>query len=200
MKELVSSKTIVDIVHEVTGEVLSTMLSLETTPGEVYTEMQHGKSDGVVSFVGLAGSQCVGTGSLQCTSAVACSLAGRFLMSEFPHVDDEVLDAFGELTNMVVGNFKTALEGHVGQVGLSIPTVVHGKNFSTRSPGNAEWTVIPFLWGDDKLYIRVCLKAKNSDAAPVPLRKPYTAEQIRNTFSELVQDAAKTQERISWNS
>jgi chemotaxis protein CheX len=186
MRELIGRDTIVEMVHDVTGEVLSTMLNLDAAQDAVYGEMQHGKSDGVVSFVGLAGPQCVGTGSLQCSSDVACRLAGRFLMSEYAFVDDEVLDAFGELTNMVIGNFKTALEGHLGAIGLSIPTVVHGKNFSTRSPGNEEWTVVPFSWGDDRLYVRVCLKAKDSaEAPPLHVRKPFTTEQIRHTFSEL---------------
>jgi len=168
MRELIGRDTIVEMVHDVTGEVLSTMLNLDAAQDAVYGEMQHGKSDGVVSFVGLAGPQCVGTGSLQCSSDVACRLAGRFLMSEYAFVDDEVLDAFGELTNMVIGNFKTALEGHLGAIGLSIPTVV------------------PFSWGDDRLYVRVCLKAKDSaEAPPLHVRKPFTTEQIRHTFSEL---------------
>jgi chemotaxis protein CheX len=77
-------------------------------------------------------------------------------------IDDEVLDAFGELTNMIIGNFKTSLENQLGKMGLSIPAVVYGKNFSTRSPGNDEWTVIPFSWEDNQLIVRVCLKEKES--------------------------------------
>jgi chemotaxis protein CheX len=165
MQQLISREEVIKKVHEVTGEVLSTMLGLEAKPEAVYTESQHGRADGVVSFAGFAGPQCVGTGSMQCDSKVACTLASQFLMSDYKSIDDEVLDAFGELTNMVIGNFKTSLEDQMGQMGLSIPTVVYGKNFSTRSPGNEEWLVIPFSWGDDKLFIRVCLKEKESDQA-----------------------------------
>jgi chemotaxis protein CheX len=181
---LISRDMIVEMVRDVTGEVLSTMLNLDAKPDEAYTESQHGRSDGVVSFLGLAGPQCVGTGSLQCTSEVACRLAGQFLMAEYKFVDDEVLDAFGELTNMVIGNFKTALEGHVGTLGLSIPTVVHGKNFSTRSPGHQECTVVPFSLGVDRLFVRICLKAKESGhQPPAHVRKAMTPEQIKNTLA-----------------
>jgi len=38
------------------------MLNLETQPAESYTEQQPGKSDGVVSFVGLACNEWAGTG------------------------------------------------------------------------------------------------------------------------------------------
>jgi CheY-specific phosphatase CheX len=44
-----------------------------------------------------------------------------------------VLDAFAELIDMIIGNVKTALEEHLGPMGMSVPTVVHGKNFTTRT-------------------------------------------------------------------
>ena len=43
MGQIVSRETIVDMLREVTGEVLSTMLNLETQPAEAYTEHQPGK-------------------------------------------------------------------------------------------------------------------------------------------------------------
>lgn len=163
MEKLIDREIVIRLVRSITGEVFSTMLSLDALAEEAYTEAQHGKADGVVSFVGLASPGCVGTGSLQCSADTACYLASQFLMTEFSSIDDEVLDAFGELTNMIIGNLKTALEDHLGPMGLSIPTVVYGKNFSTRSPGNEEWTVLPFSWGNGKLYVRVCLKSKENN-------------------------------------
>jgi len=169
MVELVSREILVELLRGVTLEVLSTMLALEARPAEPYVEHQPAKSAGVVSFVGLAGSDCAGTGSLQCQSSVACQLASRFLMSEFPSVDETVLDAFGELTNMIVGNFKNEVEKRVGPLALSIPTVVYGLNFSTRSPGHEEWTVLPFVWDDSQLNVRVCLKARKTGPSPLRL-------------------------------
>jgi chemotaxis protein CheX len=165
MVDLISQEALIDMLHRVTGEVLSTMLNLRAHPEAAYTERQPGKSAGVVSFVGLAGGECAGTGSLHCESAVACQLASRFLMSEFDSVDDDVLDAFGELSNMIVGNFKNEVERHLGPMALSIPTVVYGRNFSTRSPGHEDWTVVPFMWDTSVLNVRVCLKARKASMA-----------------------------------
>jgi CheY-specific phosphatase CheX len=176
MGQPVSRDAIVDMLHRVTGEVLSTMLNLEAKPEESYTEHQPGKSDGVVSFVGLAANQWAGTGSLHCESDVACILASRFMMSEINHVDDEVMDAFGELTNMIIGNFKTQLETHLGPMALSIPTVVYGKNFSTRSPGHEDWIVVPFVWETNRLNVRLCLKSRPEiPAYPRPADSPIVA-------------------------
>lgn len=165
MGDLIDSEVIVDILRRVTTDVLSTMLSLEARAEEAYTEHHApGGSGGVMSFVGLTGAECVGTGSLHCESEAACRLASRFLMSEFESVDDEVLDAFGELANMIVGNFKNEVEQHMGPMGLSVPTVIHGRNFTTRSLGREEWTVVPFLCGGDRLSVKICLKPKEAAA------------------------------------
>ncbi len=57
------------------------------------------------------------------------------LMTEAPSVNEDVLDAVAELTNMIIGSVKTDLESQLGPLGLSIPTVVFGRNFRTRSAG-----------------------------------------------------------------
>jgi chemotaxis protein CheX len=165
MGDLIDQKTIVEMLRRATGEVLTTMLNMEPRVEEAYTEHPaQGSSQGVVSFVGLAGSQCVGAGSLHCSSEAACRLASRLLMSELEAVDDEVLDAFGELTNMIIGNFKNDVEERMGPMGLSIPTVIFGRNFSTRSLGREDWTVVPFLCGGDLLNVKACLKLKEVTA------------------------------------
>ena len=171
MGQVVSRDMIVDMLHSVTEEVLSTMLNLQAHPEDTYTEHQPGKSNGVVSFVGLAANEWAGTGSLNCESEVACVLASRFMMCEMTNVDDEVMDAFGELTNMIIGNFKNQLESHLGPMALSIPTVVYGKNFSTRSPGHEEWIVVPFVWESHRLHVRLCLKSR-----PAPRASPVYGE------------------------
>jgi len=110
----------------------------------------------VVSLIGIAGTWA-GTGSITCSPALACRICSQLLMTESSAVDEDVLDAVAELTNMVVGNVKTDLESHLGPLGLSIPTVVFGRNFRTKSAGHAEWIVVKFLWEDEPLVVKLCL-------------------------------------------
>ncbi len=174
MSEFLQPGAIVDIVRTVTHEVFSTMLTLDAVAGEPYTEVQApGGCEEVVSFIGLAGS-CTGTGSLRCSAATACRLASNFLMSGFESVNDEVLDALGELTNMIIGNLKNQLEDRLGSIGLSIPTVVHGQNFVARSLTREEWTVVPFRWPEGQLDVRICLTAvaRHADPLRAGLKQP----------------------------
>jgi chemotaxis protein CheX len=153
-----NKEQVADSVKRAATEVLTTMLSIDSQPKDMYTEnLALGEAEGVVSFIGLTGKYA-GTGGLQCTSDAARHLASRFLMNEFAAVNEEVLDAFGELTNMIIGSFKTDMESVIGPMGMSIPTVIYGRNFTTRSLGHEEWVVVPFDCGGHKLEVKVCLK------------------------------------------
>ena len=146
-----------------TQSVFSTMLGMELTVGDPYDKQGTANPDsGVVSLIGLAGPW-MGTGSIACSPSLACKVSGALLMSEYAGVDDEVLDAIAEVTNMVIGNVKTIIEEQVGPMGLSIPTVIFGKNFATKSVGSSSWTVVPFTYEGESMIVQVCLVQNNTE-------------------------------------
>ena len=148
---------IVDCISQASNNVFATMLGAEIRAGEVTVESgSPDANDGVVALIGLAGTW-TGAGSISCSPALACRVCSQMLMTECTAVNEEVLDAVAELTNMIIGSVKTDLEQHLGPLGLSIPTVVFGRNFRTRSSGSAEWIVVPFYWDDDCLVVKLCL-------------------------------------------
>ena len=73
-------------------------------------------ASGVVSLIGLAGAW-VGSGSLSCSADFACKIASQLLMTEYTADHEDVLDAVAEVTNMIIGNVKTALEKPPGSDG-----------------------------------------------------------------------------------
>jgi len=164
--------TLTDIVHAATNDVFATMLEMQLAAQAPYVQsIPPPPTEGVVSLIGLAG-QWQGTGSVFCSAPFACRLSSRMLLAEFNAVDDEVLDAIAELTNMILGNVKTGLEEHLGPMGLSIPTVVYGKNFTAKSAGDGEWTVFPFSHEGELMEVKIHL---------APSRRP--PGQLRHGFS-----------------
>lgn len=148
---------LVSLVREATENVFETMLGHSVTAGPGYLDsVAATSSNGVVSFIGLAGAW-MGTGSISCSAACACRLASQLMLAEYAAVDDEVLDAMAEMTNMILGNVKTALEERLGPMGLSIPTVIYGRNFSSRTLGKQEWTVVPFDCHGERMEVQLCL-------------------------------------------
>jgi chemotaxis protein CheX len=170
--ELLCDADIIKAITASTVEVFSTMLSMEVTASEVMPPQAvvSPPASGLISLIGLVGSWS-GTGSLACTAKFACAISSQFLMTEYDSVNEDVLDAIAEVTNMIIGNVKTALEEKVGAMGLSTPTVIFGRNFQTRSAKTHEWIVIRFVIGEHELFIQMCL-APNKDAAAAKTIRP----------------------------
>ncbi len=175
--ELISREFVVESITAATADVLSTMLELEATPGQsVVVKEETEPSSGLVSLIGLAGAWA-GTGSLACSGTLACSLASHLLGSPCETVNEEVLDAVGEITNMILGNVKTMLEEKVGPMGLSTPTVIFGRNFQTRSARIHAWTVVPFTIGSERLLVQLCV-APNEEKNKTTLRPGFQMPHI----------------------
>src|ERR1017187_1125519 len=151
---------LVEALSQATAQVFSTMLGVEIARGEGTAEDGTLEaSEGVVSFIGLAG-EWAGTGSLSCSPVLACRICAAMLMCEATAVNEEIIMLVAELTNMIIGSVKTDMETHLGPLGLSIPTVVFGRNFRTKSAGSNEWIVVKFHWEDETLQVRICLAPK----------------------------------------
>jgi chemotaxis protein CheX len=168
------------MVRTATESVFEMMLGEGVTAESAYVDniAAASSSNGVVSFIGLAGAW-MGTGSISCSASCACKIASHLLMGEYPAVDDEVLDAVAEVTNMILGNVKTSLEERLGPMGLSIPTVIYGRNFSSRSVGSQEWSIVPFNWCGERIEVQLCLAERRSAIkARLPVASLPVAAQV----------------------
>lgn len=156
----IDTSVIVGAVQQATESVFSMMLDLPVKVQPHQTVLQPDPVDGVVALLGFTGPWA-GTGVLFCDERFARKIGSAMLMTEVNEINGDVLDGLGEVANMVLGNLKESLEPHTGPLGLTIPTVVYGKNFSTRSAIKSAWTVVPFKSGDDERFeVRVCMQQR----------------------------------------
>ena len=149
--------TVAQFIVAAAQETFATMLGVPITLGETPDGKDAAavNSERVLALIGLAG-RCSGMGVISCSPALACQLSSKLLADHFQTVTSEVLDAMGELSNMIFGNVKNMLEKQTGQLGLSIPTVIFGRNFSTRSMGE-QWIVVSLRVEQSDLDLRMCL-------------------------------------------
>ena len=169
--ETVNRDCLVSAICAATGDVFSTMLGLPVEAGPHYTEQAGCQGvDGVIALVGIAGAW-TGSGRISCTAAFACRLSGAMLASEYTAVNEDVLDAMAELANMIIGNVKSVLEERLGPLGLSVPTVIFGRNYQTRSAGVSEWMVVPFRSEGELFEVKFALfRTPAADSLRAPLR------------------------------
>jgi len=157
MPEEITHNAIVEAVRLATEDVFATMLSLPVKCGDArQTPKELESFDGVIAVVGIGG-HWTGTGRISLTPQLACKLAGALVGCSFDAVNEEVLDAVAEVSNMIVGNVKTFFEEQLGPLGLSVPTVIFGRNYRTRSAGVTNWSVIPFFTGSEEMEVHFCL-------------------------------------------
>lgn len=72
-----------------------------------------------------------------------------------PHseLDDDVVDAIGEIVNIIAGNIKQHVEGGE-QIVISLPTVVKGKDHRFAWPGkNSRILCISFKYNSDSFFL-----------------------------------------------
>jgi chemotaxis protein CheX len=100
----------------------------------------------ISGIIGLSG-MAIGTVVLSLSEAVALKAASVMLMSETTRIDADVVDAVGELTNMVAGRAKGDLEEY--QLSVSLPSVITGRDHNVRFPSNVTPICVPFdtAWG-----------------------------------------------------
>jgi len=145
-------------IAKATREVFETMLNLPLVVDQsvMRQAIEPETFHGVVALVGVAGSW-TGTGHIACSPLFAQRLAGALLMTEYDSVNEEVLDAVAEVANMIVGNVKTIFEETLGPLGLTVPTVIFGRNYQTRSAGVKDWVLVRVHSGEDTMDINFCL-------------------------------------------
>ena len=108
-----------------TREVFELMLNSQLTKPEATME----ESTDITSMVGLAGALC-GLLSVRCSRPAAELMASKMLGVSPDKVGADLCDAFGDICNMVAGNFKNKISGLSDGCMLSVPTVVTGNDYT----------------------------------------------------------------------
>jgi len=167
---MLDQEMVIEAIRAATEEVFATML------GAAIDFNENAKADpdgGLMALVGLTGDWS-GAGTLSCSPALGNRAAAAMFMSE-PAADpsainDEVLDAVAELTNMVVGNIKNTLEQRLGPMAISIPSVIYGRNFHFRSLTGKVIASLAFSWDSEPLEVKVVLAPSSDHEGTTRLR------------------------------
>ena len=164
-------------IQAATVRVFATMLEKELLCEAPRLELEkRAPADGVIAQISVVGASSI-TCLVCCSAELACMIAAILLMQKCTEVEEQVLDAMAEIANMILGNVKTDLDAHLGEVSLSIPTVTHGKDFMVHSHSK-KWTLLPFQMDGLTLTVKVCFEP------PYEPRRPR-AERIQLLKSEV---------------
>ncbi len=114
---------------QIVTDVFQTMLRMEVQPADAVWSQQPGTLTAAIFFAG----SWKGAVLVECSESQACRWTARLMsIAEPAGITDDVHDAMGEIVNMIGGNLKSVIPSGVG---LSMPTVVEGRNYSLKICG-----------------------------------------------------------------
>ncbi len=113
----------------------------------------------ISAVIGLTG-EARGAVVISMRRDLALKLTGILTGSEHKELDGEVVDAIGEIINIIAGNAKRGLEESFRLV-ISLPTIVRGPNHEIMWPNElARIICIPFkIFGNDSFCLSVAIEA-----------------------------------------
>lgn len=134
----------------------STMLAAEARRGEITLSDPRQRYYPISGLIGLSG-KASGMVVVNMSVEVALKAASHMLMEEFTEINGDVVDAVGELTNVIAGQAKAELEPYELSVGL--PNVVTGKGHEVRFPSLTPPVAVPFQTDFGPLRLEVGFEA-----------------------------------------
>jgi chemotaxis protein CheX len=151
-----------------TISVFDAMLNCKLHRGVPYLIKNAQPQHDVSGVIGLSG-KAQGTVVLGLSREAALRVAETLLQERPPEINHDVIDAVGELVNIIAGRAKSKLE-HL-EMSLSLPTVITGKFHCVEFPTSITPICIPFEseWGEVSMEIgfRETVGAKLVTAAGV---------------------------------
>ena len=134
------------------SNVFDTMLDCRISRTGLSLKDGHSPSHPISGIIGLSGTVC-GSVVLSLSREVAFGVVDRMLGLKVNEVDSNVVDATGELTNIIAGGAKAQLSQY--QLSLGLPNVVVGRNHTICFPTDVSPLCIDFdtPWGPIALEV-----------------------------------------------
>jgi chemotaxis protein CheX len=141
--------------------VFRTMASCELTRGQPFLMNGAQPAHEVSGIIGLTG-KAIGTVVLSLDRQVALSVTEAILGEAPRDLNSDVVDAIGELTNIIAGGAKAQFEQY--EMSVSMPSVITGRNHTVSFPRDVTPIAIPFdcEWGPICVQVGLCENEKHS--------------------------------------
>lgn len=131
-----------DALLESAQEVFTTMISSNIEPCESDQEIEGNSLLGSITFNGGLEGCLALCCSMPCAKTIAANMLAMDPSEEMS--EEEICDAFGEVTNMIMGSVKAKLQKieNTSEITISIPTVVKGKELQNSLGEGAHKTLL----------------------------------------------------------
>jgi chemotaxis protein CheX len=138
--------------------VISTMASMNLTPGKPQVKTDNLAKGDVSGLIGLVGPQTKGSLSITFEQKLVLQIMQNMLGENPGKINEEVTDLVGEITNMVTGGAKNLLGEKGYDFEMATPMVVSGKGHTISHKANGTKIIMPFTSPHGTAYIEICFE------------------------------------------
>ncbi|MBW2147225.1 MAG: chemotaxis protein CheX [Deltaproteobacteria bacterium] len=143
---------------DATLNVLRTMAGLNPTNGKPYLKAEKKSKGEVTGLIGLVGAKTRGSFAVSFQESCIKQIVSNMLGEEIPEMNGDVLDAVGELTNMISGGARAKLAEQGLDFEMAVPMVITGTGHNITHITDHPIIVIPFETEAGSFFIEACLK------------------------------------------
>ena len=142
---------------ESVGEVFATMMGLPVEPVPDPRTPASADKRQFTAVIGFGGEDSGGLIYFHCDETFAFRATSAMLGVDVSGDRDSVIDALGEIANMIGGNFK-GKTSEFDRHKLSLPSVIVGHDYKTHTPGGRQGDLLGFSSGDTRFLVQFFLK------------------------------------------
>ena len=142
-----------------TLSILEELTTIQYSAGKAFikgTEIAKGDLSGIIGLTG----DVKGTIAITFEENVILKIVSEMFEEEIHEINDEVIDAAGELNNMITGRAIDELMQKGINLNLSVPSIVHGKNHIVKHLTKGPKIAVPFSTPAGKFTIEVSIEQK----------------------------------------
>jgi len=149
--------TLINPFINATINVLETMAFMTVSPGKPFLKtdiVAIGDITGIMGLTGVANGTVAVTFEADCILSIVSNMFGE----DMKEINSEIIDAVGELTNMISGQARRELEEMGKSFKAAIPSVVAGHKHSITHYTDGPRIAIPFTTDHGEFVIEVCFE------------------------------------------
>jgi chemotaxis protein CheX len=145
-------KFILDAFISSVTECFETMMGCQVDVGDPYVVPSATCEQDINSMVGLSG-RVPGNVIVGVQRGLAIQFTKEVIGHQTDSIDEQVIDAVGEIANMVVGGAKCRLTQF--KLSISLPTVICGRGLKVNFPSGVRPVLVPFSVDGQQLSLCV---------------------------------------------
>lgn len=141
-----------------TVNVLSTMAFIEATPGRPEIKSTLQTLGDITGFIDLNGAHIDGWLAISFSQSTILKITHNMLGEESASIDETIVDAVGEITNMISGGAKRIYAERGLDIDMARPSVLVGKGQTITERQLGHIVKLPFTTPAGDMHVEFCFR------------------------------------------